>query len=261
MEMVRSNLSHEIINVTPENFSDHPQSICFINPKNAYYRMKVEWFREQYKNGLRIKILYVKGEKRSVGFIEYVPGEYCWRSVNAKDYMFIHCLWIYGKKFQNQGLGSLLIKEAENDAKEMKGVAVVTSDNPFMSNRTIFLKNGFSVIDELKKDQLLVKQFNKGTLPSFNVNIDKRSQYKDLTIIYSRQCPWVAKFIEEVKPFLAKEKLRPVVIEIRTATKAQNAPSVYSVFNLIYNGKLLADRYISTTRFMNIVKKEIKLKA
>jgi hypothetical protein len=258
--MPETNLSYNIISVTPENFNDHPQAICFINPKHECYNMKVEWFREQCEKGLRIKILYVKGEKRSVGFIEYIPGEYCWRAVNAKDFMFIHCLWIYGKKFQNRGLGTILIKEAENDSGGMNGVAVVTSDNSFMANKSVFLKNGYDLISESGKDQLLIKQFRKGPLPSFSGGLKKFDQYKGLTIIYSRQCPWVARFMEEVKPFLVREKLTPSIIEIKTAKEAQNAPSVYGVFNLIYNGKLLADRYISTTRFMNIVKKELKSK-
>ncbi len=250
--------TYNIVRVTPENFKEHPQAICFINPKHKYYNKKVEWFREQYKNGLRILILYLEGEKRSVGFIEYVPGEFCWRAVNAKGYMFIHCLWIYGKKYQNQGLGTLLIKEAEKDSEGMKGIAVVTSDNAFMTNKTIFLKNGYSVVSVLGKDQLLIKQFKKSPLPSFNVNTEVLQNYKGLTIIYSRQCPWVARCIEELKPILVKEKLNPDIIELKTAQEAQNAPSVYSVFNLIYNGKILADRYISTKRFTNIIRKELK---
>jgi hypothetical protein len=46
------------------------------------------------------------------------------------------------------------------------------------------------------------------------------------------------------------------ITELKTPADAQNAPSLYSVFNLINNGKLLADRYISLTRFNNILKKE-----
>jgi hypothetical protein len=38
--------------------------------------------------------------------------------------------------------------------------------------------------------------------------------------------------------------------------EAQAAPSPYAVFNLIYDGRLLADHYISETRLMNILRKE-----
>lgn len=40
------------------------------------------------------------------------------------------------------------------------------------------------------------------------------------------------------------------------AAKAQQAPSFYGIFNFIRDGKVLADRYISLTRFKNILKHE-----
>jgi hypothetical protein len=126
------NLEATIVEVTADNISEHPQVICFINPKHEFYHKKIDWLKEQFQNGLKVRLLYLKGEKRPIGFIE------------------------------------------------------------------------------------------------------------------------------EVKPILKEEKLKPSIIELTTADQAQKAPSLYGIFNLIYNGKLLADRYISTTRFLNIVKKEIK---
>jgi hypothetical protein len=43
-----------------------------------------------------------------------------------------------------------------------------------------------------------------------------------------------------------------------TPGQAQRAPSGYGVYSLLYNGKLLADHYISNTRFQNILNKELK---
>lgn len=253
------NFNTKIVEVTFANISEHPQSVCFINPKQETYHKKPDWLKQQFTNGLRIKLLYIENEKRPVGFVEYVPGEYCWRAVDAKGYMFIHCLWTNGKKYQRQGLGSLLIKEVENDAREKLGVAVVTSDKSFMANKSIFEKNDYKMTAQSGKEQLMVKQFREGSLPFLNDWREALKKYKELTILYSKQCPWVARFIEEVKPILAKEKLKPDIIEIKTPEQAQQAPSLYSVFNLIFNGKILADRYISTTRFENIVRKEIKI--
>jgi len=252
------NIQYRIILVTPENIDDHPQAICFINPKHELYNKKVEWYRVQFAKGMRIKLIYPVGENKAVGFIEYTPGEYCWRPVMAKGYMFIHCIWINGKKIQHQGLGSLLVKEVEKDAVGMAGVAVVTSDSAFMAKSDLFIKIGYREISKLGKEYLLVKQFHDGSLPSFIVRPGEADRNKGLTIIYSRQCPWVARFIEEVKPFLKAEDLRPVITEITSAAEAQEAPSAYGVLNIIHNGKILADRYISTTRFTNIVRKEMK---
>lgn len=252
------NFETNIVEVTKANISQHPQAICFINPKHELYHKKIEWLEEQFENGLRIKLLYLEGEKRPIGFIEYVPGEYCWRSVNAKGYMFIHCLWTNGKKYQHQGLGTLLIEEVEKDAKGMLGVAVVASDKSFMANKEIFMKNGYSIISESGTEQLIAKRFHEGSLPSLNDWESEMKQYHGLTMVYSKQCPWVARFIEEVRPMLEEKHLEPKIVELTNAAEAQKAPSLYGVFNLIHNGKLLADRYISTTRFLNIVKKEIK---
>jgi hypothetical protein len=247
-----------IVEVTAENLPEHPGAICFINPKNEYFKIKTNWMLEQFKNGLKIKLLYLEGEKSPKGFIEYVPGEYCWRPVDARGYMFIHCLWTYDKKYQHQGLGKMLISEVEKDASRMKGVAILVSNGSFMADSRIFLKNGYRITETSGKDQLLVKQFVNGPLPALNISGNDLSGYKGLTIIYSKQCPWVARFIEEVKPIMEKRKLTPEIIEIGTPAEAQKAPSAYGIFNLIYNGKILADRYISTTRFVNIISKEIK---
>ncbi len=247
-----------IVRVTRENLAEHPHAICFINPKHELYHKKVEWLGEQFDRGLVIKLLYIDGQKRPVGFIEYVPGEQCWRAVDATGYMFIHCLWINGKAIQHQGLGTQLIRDVERDAQEMLGVAVVTSDRSFMANRDIFIRNGYDVVTESGNEQLLVKSFRNGPLPSLLLHQSRLEAYEGLTILYSKQCPWVARFIEEVKPILEQENLQPTITELTTPQQAQQAPSLYGVFNLIYNGKLLADRYISTTRFKNILKKEIK---
>ena len=253
-------LETDMIEITADNIVEHPQAICFINPKHEFYHKKIAWLDNQFKNGLKIKLLYFKGEKRPVGFIEYIPGDYCWRAISARGYMFIHCLWTTGKKFQRQGLGSLLIEEVDKVAENMLGVAAIVSDRSFMANKEIFLKNGFKILAESGDEQLMVKQFRDGPLPSLNNWQGELAKYKyiGLTIVYSNQCPWVARFIEEVKPILDEEKIKPKISELKNASQAQRAPSLYGVFNLIYNGRLLADRYISTTRFLNIIRKEIK---
>ncbi|MEX0290731.1 MAG: YoaP domain-containing protein [Flavobacteriaceae bacterium] len=49
------------------------------------------------------------------------------------------------------------------------------------------------------------------------------------------------------------------VSKINTVEEAKMAPSGFGVFNLLYNGKLLDDHYLSATRFRNILRKELKL--
>ncbi len=253
-------MEYKIVEVNSENIQEHPQVICFINPKHESYGHKIAWFEKRFSEGLRIKLLYLEGEKKPVGFIEYVPGKQCWRPVDAEGYMFIHCIWTNGKKIQHQGLGSKLIAEVEKDAEGTMGVAVITSDKSFMSTSEIFRKMEYEVVDTSGKEQLLVKHFTNDQSPSIRDWQAELKKYdKGLTIFYSSQCPWVARFVDEVKPLLNEKGITANIIEMTSAEQAQNAPSLYGAFALIWNGKLLADRNISLTRFKNILKKDMKI--
>jgi len=250
--------NQKIIEINENNLSDYPQIICFINPKHEHYGLKIGWLTKRFKEGLKIKLLQTEIDRKITGFIEYIPGDHAWRAVNAKTYLFIHCLWVYPNKNKNKGLGSVLVDEVITDAKkqQMSGVAVVTSNGSFMAKKDLFIKNGFELVEEKDGFQLLVKFFSKKTIkPHFTHDEKALEKYQGWHIIYSKQCPWVARFIEEVKPIIKNQSLKITFHEIISAKEAQQSPSIYSVFNLIKDGQLLADRYISTTRFLNIIKK------
>jgi len=250
------------INITiinERNIADHPGVICFINPRHPSYPLKIDWLKDRFSEGLQIKLLFVEGQKKAAGYIEYVSGKFAWRAVSAGDYMFIHCLYVYPNSNKNQGYGTLLIEECLADARKqsLAGAAVMVSKNAFMANEDIFLKSGFIRADsDGKGNLLLAKQFNESLLPSFNRPANLDEKYKGLYILYSRQCPWVARLLEEINESGIAERLNIQVREIKTAAEAQQAPSFYGVFNFLLDGKLLADRYISLTRFKNILKQE-----
>ena len=253
------NSKMKIISVNSENISEY-QPVCFLNPKNEGYLKKLEWLKERFCKGLIIKLLYLENEKKCNGFIEYIPGEYAWRAVDAKGYMFIHCIWISPNKHKEKGHGSLLVKECIKDAKKegKYGVAVVTSEGPFMAGKALFLKNGFTSIAKAKPSyELMIKTIKNGLLPKFRDWEKQLSQYNGLNIIYANQCPWVARSIKELSEIAKKKGLKLKIVELENARQAQDAPSIYTAFNLIYNGKLLVDHYISSRRFLNIIEKEL----
>lgn len=249
----------EMVTINKNNLDEHPGVVCFFNKKNPAFPIKKEWLKKRFVEGFQVKLIYSKNPKKLVGFIEYVPGEFAWRAVSAKEYLFIHCIWIYPNNNKNQGFGSRLIEECISDAKNnsFKGVAVVTSKNAFMAESGLFLKNGFNKIsNDERGNELLAINFNGAELPTVNDWKSKLEAYQGLHIIYTKQCPWVARMVEEIKETDQVKNLGLKIIELKTPKEAQNAPSLYASFNLIYNGKLLADRYISITRFNNILKKE-----
>ena len=249
----------KIISVNSDNISEY-QPLCFLNPKNEGYLRKHKWLKERFPQGLIIKLLYLENEKKCNGFIEYIPGEYAWRAVDAKGYMFIHCIWISPNKHKEKGYGSLPVKECLKDAqKEGKyGVAVVTSEGPFMASKALFLKNGFTSIAKAKPSyELMIKTIKSGPLPKFRDWEKQLSQYQGLNIIYTNQCPWVARSIKELSEIAKKKGLKLKIVELKNARQVQDAPSIYTAFNLIHNGKLLVDHYISSRRFLNIIDKEL----
>jgi hypothetical protein len=254
------NMNQVIIDVNLKNISHYPPT-CFQNPDNYGYKTKLEWLKKRFSEGLKIKLLYFENDKKCHGYIEYIPGEYAWRAVNAKGYLFIHCIWIYPNNIKYKGLGSLLINECIKDAMEQKknGVAIVTGKVSFMAEKDLFIKNKFDVVEECGPFTLLAKSFKKSLLPELIRTENQLKKYDGLNIVYSNQCPWVSKFILDVGEIIKKKNLSMKITEIKTAKQAQKSPSIYSVFNLIYNGRILADHYISTTRFLNIINKELKI--
>lgn len=142
----------------------------------------------------------------------------------------------------------------------MKGVAVVARKRPWLANSDIFLKHGFEIVDTALPDyELLVKKFKESALnPRFKDRWDEKlKKYsKGLTIIRAHQCPHTVRFADKIAE-IAKNtyRLNPKIVELKTHQDAQNAPTPYAAFAIIYEGQLIADHQISSTRFENIMNK------
>jgi GNAT superfamily N-acetyltransferase len=250
----------EVIDTTTENIARF--GICsYKDLKQEGFKRKVDWMGRQSSGGLVIKTLYSDKDKAQ-GMIEYIPGEYCWRPVDAAGYMFIHCIFVgFKKAFKGQGYGTLLLKACIDDAKKagMNGVAVVTREGTWMAKKELFLKNGFEVVDKAKPDfELLALKFDKGTpSPAFRDMDSALKRYgKGLFIIRSDQCPAVSKPVNEIMVTAEKEYgIKPEVIELKTYKDAQDSPCPFGNFCVIHDGKIVAHAPISNTRFKNIMNK------
>ena len=219
---------------------------------------KADWLKMRYAEGLRYKVLR-SPEFGDVGMIEYVPGTHSWRPVEAAGYLVIHCLMILNKH-TGKGLGTLLLNSCLEDAKMRKcyGVAVVTSADAFMAKRDVFLKAGFVLVDSAPPYEVLVKKLHRiAPDPYFIVDRERLSKkYKSgLTILAADQCPYVAKSVERIVAASRTLRLEPRVVRVGSAKAARELPTPYGVFCILYNGKLIAERPISATRFKSIMSK------
>jgi GNAT superfamily N-acetyltransferase len=235
---------------------------CLTNPRNPGHQPKVEWLRKRFAEGLRI-LLFRDEEGRPLAFLEYVPGEYAWRPVEAKGWLFVHCLWVYPVGQKIGGLGSRLIQACLEEARRVGaiGAAAMVSDGPWMAGGDVFLKNGFRQVAQADRFQLVIFRLKKGPEPRFRDIGANAAKYRGLNIVYSAQCPLLVKSVNDLSEMAAGLGLKLKVTALKSAAEAQNAPSYYGVFSLIWNGRLLADHYVSKGRFKNILQKEILKKA
>jgi len=247
----------KLVEVTPEN-AVKETFFCIKDTKRQGFKDKLEWFEKRHKEGLKIKILKNDADKM-LGFIEYVPAKYAWRPIDADNYMFIHCTYIYSKKERNKGYGSMLIEDAETEAKAqgMDGVCVLTSQGGWLANKTLFENNGFKQIETKDRFELLEKTWNNNTTkPRLHDWHSQQKKYKGWHLSYADQCPWSEKSVAAILNVAMDYGIDLKISKINTVKEAKMAPSGFGVFNLLRDGKLLEDHYLSATRFKNILKKE-----
>jgi L-amino acid N-acyltransferase YncA len=248
---------YEIVDTNADNIDSC--SLCGNkNANNPGRRRKASWLKERYAEGLRYKLL--RSEKfGDIGMIEYAFGNHAWRPVEAAGYLVIHCLWVKGRH-KGKGLGSLLLDSCLRDAKKSKcrGVAVVTSSDAFMATSDLFIKAGFVSVDRIPPYALLVKKLKKTAPdPRFIVERERlfRRYRKGLTILAADQCPYVSQSVERIAKASRTLGLEPKVVQVGTAKASRELPTPYGVFSILYDGKLIAERPISATRFISIMRR------
>lgn len=241
----------EIIDVNEDNVSEEGFFCYMSKRKSEGFQRKLDWLKARFAEGMRIKIIKEGGR----GFIEYIPGEYAWRPVKAKGYMFIHCLWVVGKS-KGKGCGALLLNECIKDAKKakMKGVAVVTSEGNWLVGRAFYENLGFESVDEAPPSfELMVKKFGKARSPSFAGDWDIRlkSYKKGLTILRTDQCPYLPDAVNILVDAAKELGIKSRVIDLRDARDVRNrAPTPFGVFNVVYNGEILSYHYLTRREFL-----------
>jgi GNAT superfamily N-acetyltransferase len=244
----------KIIEVTPENI-DQTGFFCYMSKRNSEgYRQKLDWIQARFKEGLQIRML----ELPERGFIEFLPGEYAWRAVNAAGYLFIHCLWVVGKS-KGQGLGGVLLETCVQEAKKlgMNGVAMVTSERVWLAKQALLLKHGFQSVDAAPPFHLMVKKFNTAPNPAFTNDWEQKAKRygQGFTVMRSAQCPYMPDATNAVLEFAREWGIPAQTVELKTCEDVRNlTPSPYGVFSIIYNGQLLAYHYLLSKDLAKLIK-------
>ncbi len=244
--------------VTAANVEEHG-IYCIQNRKAPGYSAKIKWFQDKLNNGLQMRIACDSNGKQ-LGFIEFIPSELAWRPIRAKNFLFIQCIALFGTKNKQLGIGSRLLEECKSAAQslEKSGICVMTSDGPWMAGRSLFLRNGYHAVDQKDRFDLLTFTLDTSEdLPTFFDWSSEQRKYRGWNLIYSDQCPWHTKSINDLKESADEWGIDLKIKKLTTPEEAQKAPSGFGTYALIKDGKLLEDHYLSRTRFENILKKEL----
>jgi ribosomal protein S18 acetylase RimI-like enzyme len=253
----------KIIDINEKNI-DEQEMFCKKTKKNLNgYQSKLKWIKERFKEGLKYKLLIVKegNKETSRGMIEYIPGEYNWRGIQADGWMVIHCLWVVGKQKQ-KGYGSKLLEYAINDAKEagMYGVVGMTADKGgWLPNRKLYENLGFEKVDEIDPYFALYSKAlsDKVPIPKFYpISEEKKKLYeKGVTIFYSDQCPYIVDLVDELKEEPNGNKMN--VIKLNHCKKAQQVGIYpYGTYCIICNGEISLYKHATRKQIQSIINQQ-----
>lgn len=128
-----------------------------------------EWCSRMSKLGLRAKLAFDDGGVAG-GMIQYLPVEHS--HVEGTGLYFITCIWVHGFKqgrgnFQGRGMGSALLRAAEDDARSLgsKGMAAWGLSFPVWMRASWYKKHGYRVADREGISSLLWKPFSDDAQP------------------------------------------------------------------------------------------------
>ena len=236
----------KIIDVSPENVAETGFFCLMSRKKSDGYKRKLKWLNARFEEGLRIKMLDLSEGGR--GFIEYIPGEYAWRPVEASGYLFIHCLWVVGKSKGN-GYAKLLLGECLADAKRTgaQGVAMVTSEGNWLVGKKLLLSHGFKSVDRAPPGyELLARDFGPAPPPLFPTDWDRRAEEfgQGMTVVRTDQCPYLDDAVATVLETARDREIPARVVELTSAKEVrEHAPSPYGVFAIVLDGEVLSHYY------------------
>lgn len=246
----------EYIRVTKENIDKEHICCAISSNKDVQVISKKDWLRDRFDDGL----VFLKSVERGKCFIEYIPAENAWNPIDAKDYMYIDCLWVSGS-FKGHGYSSELLEYCINDSKEKgkKGLCILCANKkkPFLADPKFLKYKGFQVCDEadngvelwyLPFDDINEKPRFKECAKHVSIN------EKGYVLYYTSQCPFNAKYVPMLEDIAKEHNVPFKAIHITSKQEAQSVPTPVTTYALFYDGKYLTNEQMNVNKFLRLVK-------
>src|SRR3954469_10949361 len=165
----------DIVDVNASNVDEVGFFCAMSKPGSTGYEEKLAWARERFREGLRIKVIQRGGR----GFIEYIPGRFAWRGIEAPNYMVIHCMWTEGRA-AGKGHGKALLQACMRDARDagLSGIAAVSAKGKVgLVDTDFFVHQGFHVVQASCGMDLVALKFDHAAAdPHFSIDLKKKAR-------------------------------------------------------------------------------------
>jgi N-acetylglutamate synthase-like GNAT family acetyltransferase len=158
--------------------------------------IKQRWYERMKDKGVRVKFALDDNDVIG-GMIQYLPIEH---SIFEGEKLYVVlCVWVHGHKqgrgdYRKKGMGSALLKAAEDDVKQMGADGLVTWGLiiPVFMRASWFKRKGYKVADKDGMMRLLWKPFNENAkAPKFIKALKKPQKSADkvnVTLFRSGWC-------------------------------------------------------------------------
>lgn len=249
------NFAVELVKLTQDNIEQEHICCAIANNKDIQVMSKKAWLKQRLDEGL----VFLKGNVRGKCFIEYIPAEYAWIPIEAKDYMYIDCLWVSGQ-FKGHGYSTLLLDECIKDSREKgkKGLVVLSAKKKvgFLSDPKYLKYKGFETADTAAPYfELQYLPFEKNSeIPRFKNTVRERENLPmGFRLYYSHQCPFTAKYVPLLEKMAEERGVAFETVHLQSREQAQNAPTPFTTFSLFYNRELVTHEILSQAKFKKIL--------
>jgi N-acetylglutamate synthase-like GNAT family acetyltransferase len=158
---------------------------------------KKRWYERMKDKGVKVK--FALDENNVIGgMIQYIPIEHT--GFEGENLYVVLCIWVHGHNkgrgdYRKRGMGTALLKAAEEDIRELGSNGLVTWGLiiPVFMRASWFKRKGYKVADKNGIMRLLWKPFNENAIkPKFIKSKkvpEKGSEKVNVTMFRNGWCP------------------------------------------------------------------------
>lgn len=168
---------------------------------------KQKWYEHMKDKGVRVKFALDENDVIG-GMIQYLPIEHS--IFKGENLTVVLCIWVHGYQqgrgdFRKRGMGTALLRAAEEDCKQQGSWGLVTWGLiiPAFMRASWFKRKGYQVVDKNGIMRLLWKPFDERAIPPTFIQPKKKpekgGEKVNVTVFKNGWCPAMNMVYERAK--------------------------------------------------------------